>query len=326
VAKRTGLIRGIGLATYVEACGTMGPDTATVILASDGGITALMGSQSSGQGHATAYAQIIADHLGVPPQSVRMVQGDTDTIETGAGTGGSSSIPCGGISLAGASEKLADNLKKLAADALEANAGDLELAEGYVRVAGTDRAIALADLAKRPEATPDKLRTSDAFTPQAATYPNGTHVAEVEIDPATGATRIVSYIVVDDFGMSLNPMLLAGQVHGGAVQGIGQALMEQTVYDRDSGQLVTASLMDYALPRADGMPSFAFETRNVPCRSNPLGVKGAGEAGAIGSCPAVMNAVIDALWRAYRIDHLDMPATPERIWTAIDEHFRRERM
>ena len=325
-AKRKGLIRGIGLATYVEACGTMGPDTATVMLEQDGGIAALMGSQSSGQGHATAYAQIIADHLGVPPERVRMLQGDTDRIETGAGTGGSSSIPCGGVSLAGAAGKLADNLKKLAADALEANAGDLELTDGVVRVAGTDRAIAFADLAKRPEATPDKLRTSDAFTPQAATYPNGTHLAEVEIDPATGATRIVNYVVVDDFGMSLNPLLLAGQVHGGAVQGIGQALMEQTVYDRDSGQLITASLLDYALPRAETMPSFIFETRNVPCRSNPLGVKGAGEAGAIGSCPAVMNAVIDALWRAYRIRHIDMPATPERVWAAIEEHFRRERM
>jgi len=325
-AKRKGLLRGIGLATYVEACGTMGPDTATVMLEQDGGIVALMGSQSSGQGHATAYAQIIADHLGVPPERVRVLQGDTDRIATGAGTGGSSSIPCGGVSLAGAAEKLAGSLKKLAADALEANAGDLELADGVVRVAGTDRAIALADLAKRPDATPDKLTTSDAFTPRAATYPNGTHLAEVEIDPATGATRIVNYVVVDDFGVSLNPLLLAGQVHGGAVQGIGQALMEQTVYDRDSGQLVTASLMDYALPRAEGMPNFTFETRNVPCRNNPLGVKGAGEAGAIGSCPAVMNAVIDALWRAYRIRHIDMPATPERIWAAIGEHFRRERM
>ena len=154
----------------------------------------------------------------------------------------------------------------------------------------------------------------------APTYPNGTHLAEVEIDPATGATRIVNYVVVDDFGVTLNPLLLAGQVHGGTVQGIGQALMEQTVYDRDSGQLVTASLMDYALPRADDMPSFTFETRNVPCRNNPLGVKGAGEAGAIGSCPAVMNAVMDALWRAYRIRHIDMPATPERIWAAIATH------
>ena len=162
--------------------------------------------------------------------------------------------------------------------------------------------------------------------PQAPTYPNGTHVAEVEIDPATGATRIVNYVVVDDFGETINPQLLAGQVHGGTVQGIGQALMEQTVYDPDSGQLITASLMDYALPKAGDVPSFAFETRNVPCLNNPLGVKGAGEAGAIGSCPAIINAVVDALWRTYRIAHIDMPATPQRIWAAIEEHYRRERM
>jgi carbon-monoxide dehydrogenase large subunit len=325
-AKRQGLIRGIGLSTYIEACGTMGPDTATIMLDGDGGVTALMGSQSSGQGHATAYAQIIADRLGIAPDTVRMVQGDTDRIATGTGTGGSSSIPCGGASLASASEKLADNLKALAASALEAGMGDLELADGAVRVVGTDRAVSLADLAKRPEATPDKLRAADAFAPQAPTYPNGTHVAEVEIDPATGATRIVNYVVVDDFGETINPQLLAGQVHGGAVQGIGQALMERTVYDPDSGQLVTASLMDYALPKAGDMPSFAFETRNVPCLNNPLGVKGAGEAGAIGSCPAIINAIVDALWRTYRIGHIDMPATPDRIWAAIEEHYRRERM
>jgi carbon-monoxide dehydrogenase large subunit len=286
----------------------------------------LIGSQSTGQGHATSYAQIVADHLGVPPERVRMVQGDTDRIATGTGTGGSSSIPCGGASLAGAAHKLAENIKQLAGDSLEASVRDLELADGAVRIVGTDRAIALADLARRPEVPPDKLTASDAFTPPAPTYPNGTHLAEVEIDPATGATRIVKYVVVDDFGQSLNPLLLAGQVHGGTAQGIGQALMEQTVYDTASGQLLTASLMDYALPRAGDVPPITFETRNVPCRNNPLGVKGAGEAGAIGSCPAVMNAIVDALWRAYGIGHIDMPATPERIWNAIAEHFRRERM
>jgi carbon-monoxide dehydrogenase large subunit len=318
-SKKNGLLRGIGIATYIEACGNMGADTATIKLEKDGGVTALMGSQSSGQGHATAYAQIVADHLGLPPERVRMEQGDTDRIATGTGTGGSSSIPCGGASLDGATKMLAENLKRLAADALEASVGDLEIVEGAVRVAGTDRVITFADLARRPEATPDKLTASDAFDPPQPTYPNGTHVAEVEIDEATGLTRIVNYVVVDDFGVTLNPLLLAGQVHGGAVQGIGQALMEQTVYDKVSGQLVTASLMDYALPRASEMPAFAFETRNVPCKVNPLGVKGAGEAGAIGSCPAVMNAILDALWRTHRIRHLDMPATPERLWAAIEE-------
>jgi carbon-monoxide dehydrogenase large subunit len=318
-SHKAGVLRGIGIATYIEACGNNGPDTARVRLDDDGGITVLVGTQSTGQGHATAYAQIVADHLGLAPERVRVVQGDTDLIATGTGTGGSSSIPCGGASVAGATRKLADKLKEIAADALEAAAGDLEIAAGAVHVAGTDRMISFADLARSPRARRHALWAEDAFTPQAATYPNGTHLAEVEIDPETGATRILGYWVVDDFGATLNPLLLAGQVHGGAAQGIGQALMENAVYDRDSGQLVSASLMDYALPRAADVPALAFETANVPCRSNPLGVKGAGEAGAIGSCPAVMNAVLDALWRAYRIRHVDMPATPERVWAAIAE-------
>jgi carbon-monoxide dehydrogenase large subunit len=317
-AKKSGYLRGIGIATYVEACGNNGPDTATVRLEPDGTITVLIGSQSSGQGHHTAYAQIVAEHLGVPPEQVRVVQGDTDLIASGPGTGGSSSITCGGVSLAGAARNLAANLKALAADALETAIGDLELVDGRVRVVGTDRAIPFSEIARRPGAS-DRLTTQDSVPPEAATYPNGTHIAEVEIDPETGATRIASYIVVDDVGFTLNPLLLAGQVHGGSVQGIGQALMENTVYDRDSGQLLSASLMDYALPRADDVPSFMFETRNVPCRTNPLGVKGAGEAGAIGSCPAVMNAVMDALWRAYGVRHVDMPATPARLWAAIAE-------
>jgi len=316
-SKKAGKLRGIGLATYIEACGSNGPDAATVKLESDGSITVLAGSQSTGQGHHTAYAQLVAEHLGMAPERVNVVQGDTERIATGTGTGGSSSIPCGGASVAGAAKTLAGNLKKLAADALEAGPGDLELADGQVRIAGTDRAVSFADLARRAE--PDLLTISDAFTPTEATYPNGTHLCEVEIDPASGATDVVNYVVVDDFGVTVNPLLLEGQVHGGAVQGIGQALMERTVYDAGSGQLVTASLMDYALPRAEASPSFIFETRNVPCKTNVLGVKGAGEAGAIGSCPAVMNAVMDALWRAYRIRHVDMPATAERVWQAIEE-------
>ena len=182
---------------------------------------------------------------------------------------------------------------------------------------------ALADLAKRPGIDPAKLNASATFTAADGTYPHGTHLAEVEIDPATGMIGIVNYVVVDDFGVTLNPLLLAGQVHGGAMQGIGQALMEQAVYSPNDGQLVTGTFMDYALPRAADGPSFVFETHNVPCKTNPLGVKGAGEAGAIGSCPAVVNAIIDGLWREYKIDHIDMPATPERGWIAIREHQRR---
>ncbi len=317
-SKKAGRLRGIGLATYIEACGSNGPETAAVRLERDGSATVLIGSQSTGQGHATAYAQLVAEHLGLPPERVTLVQGDTDRIASGVGTGGSSSIPCGGASLDGAVRKLAENLKVLAGEALEASADDLEIAGGAVRIAGTDRSISFAALAQRPDAA-EHLTAADAFTPPQPTYPNGTHIAEVEIDPATGETRIANYVVVDDFGATLNPLLLAGQVHGGTAQGIGQALMERTVYDPDSGQLVTASLLDYAVPRADEVPAIAFETRNVRCLHNPLGVKGAGEAGAIGSCPAVMNAIVDALWRALRIPHLDMPATPERVWSTIEQ-------
>jgi carbon-monoxide dehydrogenase large subunit len=193
----------------------------------------------------------------------------------------------------------------------------MEITEGAVRVVGTDRIVSFADLAAHPQATPDRLRAESDFNPDQPTFPNGTHIAEVEVDPDTGATEILTYVIVDDFGATLNPLMLAGQVHGGTVQGIGQALLEDTVYDASSGQLLSASLMDYALPRASDAPDFQFETRNVPCKNNPLGVKGAGEAGAIGSCPAVMNAILDALWRSHRIRHLDMPATPEKVWQAI---------
>src|SRR5215471_4549133 len=316
-SKRTGQLRGIGIATYIEACGNNGPETATLNLDPDGGVTLLIGSQSTGQGHATSYAQLVAEHLDLSPDKVRVVQGDTDRIKSGAGTGGSSSIPVGGVSVDRATRKLADQIKEIAADALEASVTDLEIVGGTVRVAGTDRVISFAELVARPDAAPEKLRAADEFSVEPPTYPNGTHIAEVEIDPDTGETNIVRYVVVDDFGATLNPLLLAGQVHGGSVQGIGQALMEDTVYDPATGQLLSASFMDYPMPRAEHAPDFVFETRNVPCKTNPLGVKGAGEAGAIGSCPAVINAIIDALWRTHRIRHIDMPATPQRIWEAI---------
>ena len=316
-SKRAGKLRGIGIATYVEACGNNGPETAVVRLERDGNVTVLIGSQSTGQGHATSYAQLVAERLDLPPERVRVVQGDTDAIASGAGTGGSSSIPVGGVSVDRASKTLAEQLKQLAADALEAAPTDMEIADGAVRIAGTDHVISFVDLAAHPQAKPETLRASSQFGTDQPTFPNGTHIAEVEVDPDTGATAILNYVVVDDFGATLNPLLLAGQVHGGAVQGIGQALMEDTVYDPVSGQLLSASFMDYAMPRAGDAPSFVFETRNVPCKNNPLGVKGAGEAGAIGSCPALINAILDALWRAYKIRHIDMPATPQRVWAAI---------
>lgn len=322
-AKKNGLIRGIGLASYVEVCGTMGEETANVRMDPNGDITVLIGTQSSGQGHQTAYAQIVAEQFGVAPERVHVHQGDTAEIATGLGTGGSASIPSGGVSVERATRELGQKLKEIAAQALEASAGDLEITDGIVRIAGTDRSISFADLAKRPNADPSKLNASATFASADGTYPNGTHVAEVEIDPATGIIKVVNYVIVDDFGKTLNPLLLAGQVHGGAMQGIGQALMEQVVYGAGDGQLITATYMDYALPRAADGPSFVFETNNIPCTTNPMGVKGAGEAGAIGSCPAVVNAIVDGLWREYKIDHIDMPATPERVWIAINEHRRR---
>src|SRR5215471_2145447 len=316
-SKRAGRLRGIGIATYVEACGNNGPETANLTLDRDGGVTLLIGSQSTGQGHATSYAQLIADRLDLPPERVRVFQGDTDRIKSGAGTGGSSSIPVGGVSVDRATKKLAEQMKEIAADALEAAMGDLEIVNGTVRIAGTDRVISFADLAAHPKASAEKLNAEEEFSVEPPTYPNGTHIAEVEVDPETGATRIMRYVVVDDFGATLNPLMLEGQVHGGAVQGIGQALMEDTFYDSSTGQLLSASLMDYAMPRAEHAPDFLFETRNVPCKTNPLGLKGAGEAGAIGSCPAIMNAIVDALWRSHRVRHVDMPATPRRVWEAI---------
>ncbi|MGE3149280.1 MAG: xanthine dehydrogenase family protein molybdopterin-binding subunit, partial [Pseudorhodoplanes sp.] len=239
-AKRTGRIRGIGLSSYIEACGTMGAERATVKLEKDGSITILIGTQSTGQGHATAYAQLVAQQLGLPPERVNMVQGDTARVATGLGTGGSASIPSGGVSVANAVRKLADKLKDLASDALEASTADLEIADGAARVVGTDRAISFADLARATSQDDDRLTASDAFAAEGMTFPNGTHLAEVEIDPATGATEIVNYVIVDDFGATLNPLLLEGQVHGGAVLGIGQALMEEAVYDPQSGQMMTA--------------------------------------------------------------------------------------
>jgi carbon-monoxide dehydrogenase large subunit len=317
-SKRNGRFRGIGMSTYIEACADGPNEVATVRIEKDGNVTVLIGTQTNGQGHITAYAQLVAQHLDLPLDRINVIQGDSDLVATGAGTGGSRSIPVGGASVSKASERLAERLKSLAADELEAGLGDLEIVDGRVRVVGTDRAVDFANLAKLPRATPDLLTAAHDYQPGEATYPNGTHICEVEIDPETGVTSLLFYTIVDDFGVVVNPLLLEGQVHGGVVQGIGQALLERTVYGED-GQLLTASLTDYAVPRADNVPFFHFETRNVPSKGNPIGIKGAGEAGTIGACPAVMNAVIDALRRAVGITRLDMPATPEVVWRAIRE-------
>jgi aerobic carbon-monoxide dehydrogenase large subunit len=311
-----GKLRGVGIASYIECTAWFDLEEGSVELGPDGVFTVLIGTQSNGQGHETAYAQAASQFLDVPLERVKVVQGDTDRIKTGYGTGGSRSIPIGAVMVTRASEKLAASLKELAADKLEAAVADLEIADGSIRIAGTDRSISYEEIAKLPQATSEKLKADASFTPPNATYPNGTHVCEVEIDPETGVARIDRYTVVDDFGFTLNPLLLRGQVHGGIVQGVGQALYENTVFGED-GQLLTASFMDYCMPRADHFPDFHFETRNIPSKSNPLGLKGAGEAGSIGSTPAVMNAVSDALWRGYGEARIDMPATPFAIFKAI---------
>ncbi len=315
-AKARGKVRGFGIGCYVEACAFPGKEEATIRLDDDGAVTVFIGTQTNGQGHATAYAQFVGGHMGLDYDRIRVVQGDTDQVPNGEGTGGSRSIPLGAVSVNNAAIKLADQVKRLAADQLEASVADLELADGSVRVVGTNRAVTLVDVARGAKDKALLTGFDDSFEQPEPTYPNGTHIAEVEIDPETGVTEIVNYVIVDDFGATVNPMLLEGQVHGGIVQGIGQALYEHTVYDRD-GQLLTASFLDYTMPRADSVPFFRFETRNVPSKTNAFGIKGAGEAGSIGSCPAVMNGIVDALNRGFGITGIDMPATPEKVWTLI---------
>jgi aerobic carbon-monoxide dehydrogenase large subunit len=314
---KVGKLRGLGLSTYIEACADGTAEPAYVRLEKDGSITVRIGTQSTGQGHFTAYAQFVAQHFDVPVSQVKVLQGDTRDTPTGDGTGGSRSIPVGGAAVDGAAQNLAVNVKTLASKVLETGIGDLEITAGMVRIAGTDRKVDLKTIANLPEATPELLNTTHSWEPAEATYPNGTHLCEIEIDKETGVIKILRYVIVDDFGLVINPLLLAGQVHGGTVQGIGQALLEQAVYSED-GQLLTASFQDYCLPRADDLPSFEFETRNTPCKVNPLGIKGAGEAGTIGSAGSVMNAINDALSRYKgKWTTIDMPATPEKVWRAL---------
>jgi aerobic carbon-monoxide dehydrogenase large subunit len=288
-----------------------------------GTLTLLMGTQSSGQGHQTAYAQLAAEKLGLPLDKIRVLQGDTDAIGFGRGTGGSRSLPVGGAALAHAADKLIDKGRKIAAHMLEAAEADIAFDDGTFAIAGTDRNVTLDEVAraafdpgKLPPGLEPGFAESGHFTPPQPTFPNGCHVCEVEIDPETGEIAILRYLVVDDFGVVINPLLLGGQVHGGIAQGIGQAMLERTYYDPESGQLLTGSISDYALPRAEDLPRLEFSYNIVPCRTNPLGVKGAGEAGAIGAPPALMNAVVDAV-AELGIDRLDMPLTPEYLWRAL---------
>ncbi|MEO1192174.1 MAG: xanthine dehydrogenase family protein molybdopterin-binding subunit [Pseudomonadota bacterium] len=315
---------GVGFACYVEACSGIGEEEAIVTAERDGGVTLIIGTQTNGQGHLTAYAQMLNEKLGVEIEKVRMIQGDSDIVKRGGGTGGSRSLMMGGVAINRASDKLIERARQIAGHLMETAAADMEFADGVFTVAGTDRRISLGEVAaaaeegRGPEGEAGPLREQGDYTAEAMTYPNGCHVCEIEVDPTTGVSEITRYTVVDDFGTLMNPMLVAGQVHGGTAQGLGQALLEQTVYD-ESGQLVSGSLMDYCLPRADDMPQIDLVfVDDLPCKTNPLGVKGAGEAGAIGAPPAIINALLDALG-PLGVSHLDMPATPERIWRAIQQ-------
>jgi carbon-monoxide dehydrogenase large subunit len=321
-AAKHGKRRGIGLAYYQEA--TMGADKerAEIRFADDGFVDLYVGTQSTGQGHETAYTQLTVDRLGVPGEKIRVKQGDTDTIPEGGGTGGSRSLYSEGQAIIATANTVIEKGKKAAADALEVSPGDINFGNGRFSIVGTDRGIDILTLAAQQRERVKK--GEDATTLDAAevakigahSYPNGCHIAEVEVDHDTGQVDLVRYVVADDFGKTVNPMIVRGQVHGGAAQGIGQAMTEDTVYDPASGQLLSGSFMDYALPRADDLPDIEVELVEVPCTTNPLGVKGAGEAGSIGSPPAVVNAVIDAL-APLGVTHLDMPVTPQRVWRAL---------
>lgn len=275
-AKTRGKYRGIGMSTYIEACAFAGSEEANLMLNDNGTATLFIGTQTNGQGHATAYGQLVAEYLGIDLEHIEVVQGDTDRVRTGGGTGGSRSIPIGLPSVNEASQTLVEQIKRIAADKLEAGSGDLELVDGTVRVVGTDQSVTLAQVAAAA-GDPEMLKARGKVVQDENTYPNGTHICEVEIDPELGTTEVVAYTMVDDFGVTVNPMLLEGQVHGGVAQAIGQALLERTVYD-DDGQLLTASFLDYTLPRAQDLPDFDFQTRNVPSTTNAMGIKGAGKS------------------------------------------------
>ncbi|MCC7426661.1 MAG: xanthine dehydrogenase family protein molybdopterin-binding subunit [Alphaproteobacteria bacterium] len=321
-SARAGRLRGIGLAYYLEATGGGATERAEIRFAADGMAELLVGTQSTGQGHETAYVQIMAERLGIPAGRLRVVQGDSDAIPTGGGTGGARSLYSQGGAILAAAQEVENRGRKGAAHILEAAAADIEFADGFFRIAGTDRQLHILDLAaeaRSRKAAGEAVETLDAFAVwdiKAHTFPNGCHIAEVEVDPETGRVALARYTVADDVGRAINPLIVRGQVHGGVAQGVGQALLECTHYDAVSGQLVAGSFMDYALPRADDLPAMAVELVEVPCGTNPLGVKGAGEAGAVGSPPAVINALVDAL-AARGVGTIDMPATPERVWRAL---------
>ena len=314
-AAQRGLLYGRGLGCYVEITGSARmTEAVNLMVEADGTVTLVSGTQQIGQGIQTSYAQIVAELLGVPPEAVRVIQGDTDVAKVGAGAGGSRSLQVGGSAALVGSRKLIEEGKALAAKELEAAAVDIEFAGGRYRIAGTDRSIGLAELAAKQPGRRISITHSETIKGQ--TWPNGCQICEAEIDPDTGEVRLARMVAVDDVGRVMNPLIAEGQVHGGMMQGIGQALMEQSVYD-ETGQLLTGSFMDYAMPRADALPQLetGFD-ESVPSALNALGAKGVGEAGCHGAMPAVVNAVLDAL--AERgVAALDMPLTPEKVWRAL---------
>ena len=332
-AKSRGKLRGIGFSTYIEACGlapsaavgSLGAgvglwESAEVRVTPTGGVEVFTGAHSHGQGHETTFAQIVAGRLGIPIENVEIIHGDTASVQFGMGTYGSRTS-VGMTAISRALDKIEAKAKRIAAHVLEASAADIVFENGEFKVAGTDRKLAFHELALNAY-TAHKFPTSEIepglkesvfHDPTNFTFPAGCHICEVEIDPDTGVTKIVSFVAVDDFGNVINPMIVEGQVHGGVAQGIGQALLEHGVYDTESGQLITGSYMDYTMPRADDLPSYKVGLTVTPCPSNPLGVKGCGEAGAIASPAAVMNAVTDAIG----IKEFNMPATPLRVWQAL---------
>jgi carbon-monoxide dehydrogenase large subunit len=323
-AKTRGMLRGIGVVNAIErAASPSQHEFAEIRFNPSGSALILLGTKSQGQGHETLYKQIVNQRLGLDPSEVQFIDGDTDRVAFGMGTNGSRSTVVGGTALWNAAERIIEKGKRIAAHLMEAAAGDIEFDKGEFKVAGTDRKVALKEVAKAafvasklPAGFEGGLYETATFVPSNDTWPNGTHVCEVEVDPQTGHVQVVDYVVADDVGNMVNPVGVKGQIHGGVAQGLGQALMERVVYDRESGQLLSGSFMDYAMPRAADMPYIQVENNSVPTHLNPLGAKGAGEAGTVGAIPAIMNAVIDAL-SPLGITTLEMPATSEKVWAAI---------
>ena len=328
-SKKRGLLRGLGVGCYLETTAAGTTEMGGIRFNDDGSVTIVTGTLDYGQGHAAPFAQILTQKLGVPFERIKLVQGDSDQLITGGGTGGSRSAMLSGTAIMQAADKVIEQGKKIAAHVLEASVGDIEFANGRFVIAGTDRAIGIMELAQRlrggmtlPDGMPSSLNVNHVTEAVPGTYPNGVHVAEVEIDPDTGLAHVVKYTAVNDFGTVINPMLVAGQIQGGVMQGLGQVLLEGAVYDAE-GQLLTGSFMDYAMPRAHDAPAIEVSNRPVPTKTNPVGAKGCGEAGCSGGLPTVANAVIDAL-SAYGIRHLEMPMTPSRIWQAIQDAQRKQ--